>query len=187
MRSRPFQRVSATAVGMAFGILLSGGLVVVLMVAMFRGVGDSPLGATDASFEIAADFTLPSFDGGSFTLSEYADGPVFVYFWASWCTPCVREAPLIERLWPEYEAAGYAFVGVNVQDSERDARAFIERFSVTFPTVFDRGEGVYLDYGVFGLPEAFFLRPGLVVNQKFLGELVEGELRDMLRRIDVES
>jgi len=151
----------------------------VLAVAMFRGVGDSPLGEVEAGFTEAADFTLPSFDGDPFTLSDYSSGPVFVYFWASWCGPCFREAPLIERLWPEFEAAGHQFVGVNILDSEDDARAFIERFELTFPMVLDGG-GTYLDYGVVGLPEAFFLRPGLIVNRKFIGELTEAEFRRML-------
>jgi cytochrome c biogenesis protein CcmG/thiol:disulfide interchange protein DsbE len=174
-----FERVSVVAVGTVAGIFLAGGLVLVLAVAMFRGVGDSPLGEVDAGFTEAADFTLPSFDGEPFTLSDHSSGPVFVYFWASWCGPCFREAPLIERLWPEFEARGYMFVGVNILDSEGDARAFIKQFELTFPMVIDEG-GTYLDYGVVGLPEGFFLRPGLGVNRKFIGELTEGEFRRML-------
>ena len=107
----------------------------VLALGLARGVGDSPLGEVDAGFEAAADFTLPTFDGGTFALSEYTDAPLFIYFWASWCAPCFREAPLIERLWPEFEAAGYTFVGVNILDSEGDAREFIERFDLSFPLV----------------------------------------------------
>lgn len=173
------ERVSVVAVGAVAGILLVAGLIAVLAVAMFRGVGDSPLGEVDAGFTAAADFTLMGFDGEPFTLSDHSSGPVFIYFWASWCAPCWREAPLIERLWPEFEQAGYTFVGVNILDSERDARAFIEQFELTFPMVLDGGE-VYLEYGVYGLPEAFFLRPGLVVNRKFIGELTEPEFRRML-------
>lgn len=174
----------------------------VLAIGLSRGVGDSPLGEMEAGFVEAADFTLPTFDGGLFTLSEHADGPLFIYFWASWCAPCFREAPLIERLWPEFEAAGYTFVGVNILDSEADARAFIEAFELSFPLVisldseqdarafidaFDlplrpvmESIDIYLAYGVYGLPEAFFIRPGLVVNQKFIGALTEPVFRQML-------
>ncbi len=174
----------------------------VLALGLARGVGDSPLGEVDAGFEAAADFTLPTFDGGTFALSEYTDAPLFIYFWASWCAPCFREAPLIERLWPEFEAAGYTFVGVNILDSEGDAREFIERFDLSFPLVanldseedvrtfveqFDLSlprvmdsRDIYLAYGVYGLPEAFFIRPGLLVNRKFIGELTESVFREML-------
>jgi cytochrome c biogenesis protein CcmG/thiol:disulfide interchange protein DsbE len=177
----------------------------VLAVGLARGVGDSPLGEVEAGFAEAADFTLPLFSGGSFTLSEHSDRPVFIYFWASWCAPCFREAPLIERLWPEYEAAGYTFVGVNILDGEADARAFIDRFQLSFPTVMNLdsevdarafieefnlplprvmdSRDIYLAYGVYGLPEAFFVRPGLFVDRKFIGELTEPVFREMLEAL----
>lgn len=169
-----------------FFALLSAPLllfVIVLGVAMTRGVGGRPLGSVDPRLDIAADFTLPTFDEGSFTLSEYAGGPVFVYFWASWCPPCRQEAPLIERLWPEYRARGYTFVGVNIQDSEADARAFIDEYGITFPAVRATGTSVYVEYGVYGLPEGFFLRPGMIVNEKFIGALKESGFRAMLDRL----
>ena len=161
----------------AGGVTLA--LAATLAFAMSQGVGAERLGEVDAGFETAPDFTLPTFDGGSVTLSEYADGPVFVYFWASWCGPCYREAPLIERLWPEYEAAGHTFLAVNILDREEDARAFIEEFGLTFPNVIG-GDSMYLEYGVYGLPEAFFVRPGMVLDTKFIGELAEPQFREML-------
>ena len=175
-------RVLVLSVGAA-ALLLSGALAV----GVARGVGDSPFGAADAGFEIAADFTLPAFDGEPITLSQYAGGPIFVYFWASWCGPCVREAPLIERLWPEFAAAGYTFVGVNVLDRDTDARAFIEQFGLTFPMAAGGRSQIYVEYGVYGLPEGFFLHPGMVVSQKFIGELTEDRFREMLARIEPEG
>jgi cytochrome c biogenesis protein CcmG/thiol:disulfide interchange protein DsbE len=147
---------------------------------MSRGVGREPLGVTDAGFVVASDFTLPTLDGGLFTLAEHADGPVFLYFWASWCRTCQRDAPVVQRVWPDYEQAGYTFVGVNILDDEEDARAFIERYRLSFPNVRDLSGRVYLEYGVYGIPESFFLRPGLLVSEKFLGEFSESALRRML-------
>ena len=164
-------------------MLGAGGLVlalaVTLAVAMSRGVGAERLGEVDAGFVTAPDFTLPTFDGESITLSDHAEGSVFIYFWASWCGPCYREAPLIERLWPEYEAAGHTFLAVNILDREKDARAFIEEFGLTFPNLIG-DDSVYLEYGVYGLPEAFFVRPGMALDAKFIGELTEPEFRAML-------
>ena len=156
--------------------------IAVLGVALSRGVGQPSVGATDAGFEVAGDFTLPTFDGGTFTLSEHAQGPVFLYFWASWCQPCREEAPIIERLWPEYRDRGYTFVGVNIIDSEEAATAFIDEFDLSFPMVRDVEGAVYLDYGVYGVPESFFLAPGLEVDAKFLGKLTEESLREQLDR-----
>ena len=153
-------------------------LLATLGVALYRGVGDSPLGPDDAAFRLAPDFAAETLDGATFRLGQHAGRPLFLYFWASWCAPCEREAPLIERLWREYEARGYTFVGVNVMDNAADAAAFARRHGLTFPIV--SGNDVYLDYGVVALPEAFFVRPGLRVSGKYIGELREDGFRAML-------
>ena len=169
-------RLALGAVGVVLALLLAA-----LGVAIDRGVGDSPLGESPASFRLAPDFTAETLDGESFSLGRHSGGPLFLYFWASWCAPCEREAPLIERLWQEYEARGYTFVGVNVMDNHTDAVAFARRHGLTFPIV--RGADVYLDYGVIALPEAFFLLPGLRVSGKYFGELREADFRAMLERL----
>ena len=91
---------------------------------------------------------------------------------------------MIERLWPEFAAAGYTFVGVNVLDRDTDARAFIEQFGLTFPMAAGGRSQIYVEYGVDGLPEGFFLHPGMAVSQKFIGELTEERFREMLARIE---
>lgn len=171
-------RLIAAAAGAA---LLA--LVAVLALASARGVGGDRLGEVDAGIDRAAEFRLPALGGGEVSIADYAGGPVFLYFWASWCAPCDREAPLIERLWEEFGARGYAFLGVNILDSEREARRFVERHGLSFPTLVDGDGGVYLEFGVDGVPEAFFLAPGLRVERRFVGELRERELRAMLESI----
>ena len=164
-------------IGVGSGLLA---LVVVLAFASARDVGRDPIGEVDPGIERATAFSLSTLEGGEISIADYANGPVFIYFWASWCAPCEREAPLIQELWAEYEALGYTFIGVNILDSEREARRFVERHGLTFPSLFDGEGNVYLDFGVNGVPEAFFLAPGLEVERKFLGELREAELREML-------
>jgi cytochrome c biogenesis protein CcmG/thiol:disulfide interchange protein DsbE len=161
-------------------------LVVVLAFAMSHDIGNNALGRTNTSLHTAYNFSLPTFDGKMFVLSEHVSGPVFIYYWASWCAPCEAEAPLIQSLWPEYQARGYTFVGVNIWDREVDARAFLKRHDITFPTVIDDGE-TYLDYGVSGVPEAFFLLPGLDVEAKYIGELSEDAFHERLAKIAAPS
>lgn len=163
-------------------------LVAVLAVAMTRGIGNDSIGRANTSLDTAYDFALPTFEGELFILSEHAAGPVFVYFWASWCAPCEAEAPMIQSLWAEYQARGFTFVGVNIWDGGVDARAFVERHKLTFPTVINRDDDTaYLDYGVYAVPEAFFLRPGLEVDAKYIGELTEADFRERLDNLDTPS
>ena len=177
MRSGQLNRVLVAAVGVGVA-----GLIAVMAIAMLRDIGNDDVGRATTELTSGVDFDLPAFDGSRFVLAEHANEPVFVYFWASWCAPCEQEAPLIQALWPEYEALGYTFVGVNIWDSEESAREFVTRHGITFPIVIDDGT-TYLDYGVYGLPEAFFLRPGLLVEQKYLGALTEEPFRERLAAI----
>lgn len=149
-----------------------------LVLALIQGVGGDR--QAESTIGEAPDFTLEAFDGSTLSLADHEGQPVLLYFWASWCTPCKTEAPLMEKLWAEYRDRGYLFIGMNIWDSETEARAFAEDYGLTFPLVRDRENKVYLDYGVESLPLAFFLQPDLEVDRRHLGELKEAELRSML-------
>lgn len=77
------------------------GLVAVLAIAMSAGVGGLDARRSDPRDSSAAPFAVETFDGEPFALDDYASGPVFIYFWASWCLPCDQEASIIESVWPE--------------------------------------------------------------------------------------
>lgn len=152
-------------------------LLVVLGVALARGRSEDQRVLAGGG---APEVRMATLQGGEFNLGEHAQGPVFVYFWASWCLPCRTEAPLIQRLWREYQGRGYTFVGVNIWDGEKDARAFVQEYGLTFPTVADQKGEVYLDFGVERLPTAVMLAPGLKIDRRFVGQLGEPELRTLL-------
>lgn len=175
MRTLRGQPVLLVGAGIVF--LLVGGLAF----AFINDNGDNQAG--EAGVGQASNFSIEAFDGSTFTLADHSDKPVLLYFWASWCEPCKTEAPLIQRLWPEYQAKGYVFVGMNIWDSETDAREFAQDYGLTFPVIRDRENKVYLDYGVERLPMALFLRPGMDIDRRYLGELKESDLRSMLDRL----
>ncbi len=114
----------------------------------------------------AAPFSLPLFDGGRFSLAEHRGKVVVIDFWASWCVPCQEEAALLEATWRAYRDRGVVFVGVNFQDQEAAARAFIREFGLTFPNGRDAGSRIAVDYGVYGIPELFFVtREGRIASK----------------------
>ena len=125
----------------------------------------------------APDFTLDRLDReGTLTLSDLDGKPRIVNFWASWCQPCKREAPLLEKTWQKYKARGLVVVGVDVNDFSGDARRFAKRYGMTFPLVKDGDGQVAGDYGTQLLPETFFVdRRGKVVHQ-VLGELEQADV-----------
>lgn len=132
----------------------------------------------------APDFTLERLDrAGTLTLSSLRGKVVVLNFWASWCLPCKKEAPLLERTWEQWRDSGVVFVGVDAQDFRSDARAFMRRYGITYPNVYD-GKGSTLGrYGVTGFPETFFVgRDGKLVGERVQGRISEQELRDGIER-----
>jgi cytochrome c biogenesis protein CcmG, thiol:disulfide interchange protein DsbE len=79
-----------------------------------------------------------------------------VVFWASWCGPCAREAPAIERF-SQNPAGRGRIVGVDWSDGLSSARAFVKRYGWTFPNLRD-GEGLVGNaYRMTGLPSTFVI------------------------------
>ena len=178
--ARPRPALLITLVAGAGFLLLLGGLAV----ALHRGVGGSAVGRQEAALTVAPSFTLTRLDGELFDFAEEnRERPVFIYFWASWCVPCQTEAPVIEALWPQYRDRGYVFLGVNMWDQPEDARRFVNEYRLSFPVVADEARAVYVEYGVQGLPTAFFVAPGGAVRAQFTGPLDEGTLRGLLDEI----
>ena len=79
-------------------------------------------------------------------------------FFASWCDPCVEEAPLLNRLQRRLAGRG-TVVGVSWNDAIADAQAFVREYDVAFPVVRDVDGDFARAYGVNGLPETFVLDP----------------------------
>jgi cytochrome c biogenesis protein CcmG, thiol:disulfide interchange protein DsbE len=136
----------------------------------------------------AAKFTLTSFAGDPVSLERYRGRVVMLNFWASWCRPaCYEEAPVIERTWQAYRDKGVVVLGVDVQDQDEAARKFIEQFQHTFPNAPDPGGRVAVDYGVYGVPETFFIDRQGRVRFKQVGELTDDIARERLEALLAEK
>lgn len=102
-------------------------------------------------------FSLSLFDGGRFDLAAAGGRVVLVNFWSSWCLPCRDEAPLLEATWRAYRGNGLVVVGVNLWDAEHEARAFLQRYRISFPAGSDPKGRTAIAYGVAGIPESYFV------------------------------
>ena len=124
----------------------------------------------------APSFDLDQFDGGHFAVTDHLGQPVVINFWASWCVPCKEEASALEEAWHHYSAHGVTFVGVDIQDTEVDARSFIQQYNITYPNGPDTAGRITIDYGVVGIPVTFFVDRGGVIVRRFVGPIAYQDL-----------
>jgi len=115
-------------------------------------------GSRVAVGESAPDAPVERLDGkGTISLADYRGGWVLVNFWASWCQPCEEESPAIESFARKHRD-DLTVLGVNSKDNSADARAFIDKYDLTWDMVKDTGDRSDA-YGVLGFPESFLVDP----------------------------
>lgn len=132
---------------------------------------------------IAAPFFNFELNNGETINSNNTNGkPLFIYFWASWCNSCIKEMKLIENEWNYYQNEEYIFVGVNVFDNEKDASSFVDKNGITFPISYKNKDSIVVDFGLNGIPEAFFITEDLIIKKKIIGPFDEKELKISLEQ-----
>lgn len=162
-------------------------VIVPLLLVLIVGLGRDPRAIPSPLVgRQAPDFILPLFDHGTLDTATLRGKVVVVNFWASWCVPaCSDEAPDLQRVWDQYRDRGVVVVGVDIQDHEPPALAFINRFGQTFPNGMDPTGKISIDYGVYGVPETFVIdqRGRIVFKQAgaITDDLLITQLTPMLR------
>jgi len=102
--------------------------------------------------------SLPRLEGGArAALADYRGTVVVLNYWASWCTPCRQESPLLERWQRRLAKRGGTVVGIDSLDVTADARAFVREFGLTYPMLRDRDGETQRRFGVSGYPETLIV------------------------------
>jgi cytochrome c biogenesis protein CcmG/thiol:disulfide interchange protein DsbE len=118
----------------------------------------------------AEDFSL-TVDGKALHLSDYRGKVVVLNFWASYCQPCVEEAPSLNRLQHHIEPRGGTILGVSLDPEPAGYENFLKNFAVPYPTwrdphLEDGKSKIALDYGTSLIPETYVIdRRGKIVRK----------------------
>lgn len=135
-----------------------------------RGDGSQEVGTRPG--RLAQDFEASNLDGERFRLSDLRGRPLVINFWATWCTSCLAEMPVLEEQRRAHVEDGLAIVAVNVGEGAGDAREFIDALQLReFFVAMDPDLTIADAYGVRGLPQSVFVDRNGVVQATYLGQL----------------
>ena len=113
---------------------------------------------------------------------------VVLNFWASWCLNCRDEHPVLQSVSPLYEGKGVQFYGVIYNDTPQNAEAWLQEMgAVPYPHLIDPEARVAIDYGLYGVPETFFISKTGRVAYKQIGPLTPEILKTWIDKLLKEA
>ncbi|TLN08520.1 TlpA family protein disulfide reductase [bacterium] len=164
-------------------VLVGMGAVGLLLWLAVMVMGGLNLRQTAASGEEQApelDFTVKKLDGSPVALSSLRGQVVLVNFWATWCTPCKEEMPLLQAYYDAHKEDGFVLVGINVSDDVEDAQAFISQYGYTFPVWSDAAGNVLIDLNMNGLPASLVVDAQGRLVKRWIGPLAQEDLDQVI-------
>ncbi len=126
----------------------------------------------------SAEFDNPS--GESLAMTAFQGKPLVINFWATWCTPCVEEMPLIDAFFRENESKGWQVLGLAIDQPSR-VRQFLSQFPVSYKIGLAGLNGTdlakKLGNDVGGLPFTIVLNANGQLKQRKLGKLTADDIK----------
>jgi thiol-disulfide isomerase/thioredoxin len=129
------------------------------------------------------DLSGPALTGGHVVPNDYRGKVVVLNFWANWCAPCREEQPDLQAAWERLRGDGVAFVGVNYRDDVNAARAYVDEFGVTYPSIVDEPGRILGELGIPGLPATVIADADGQLRFRVLGTVDEDLLDELIDRV----
>jgi cytochrome c biogenesis protein CcmG, thiol:disulfide interchange protein DsbE len=166
-------------------VAIIAALVVVLVLAFRQDPHDLRTGTVGKP---AAAFALQKLDGtGQMQITPGGAKVIVVNFFASWCIPCKQENPALVRVYERYRNSDVEFIGVLYQDSQDAGLKYVRDNGVVWPTLNDDQGRTAFSYGVFGIPETYFIGPDGIIAGRHIGPIDETTLVNGIESLRVKA
>ncbi len=129
-------------------------------------------------------FSLTDMQGDTHNLEQYRGNIVLVQFWATYCTPCRKEMPTMNRLIQKMEGKPFKIVTINMAESQDMVQAFLDEVPVDFPVLLDRDGATIGEWKVFAAPANFILdKNGKIVFTLY--GAIDWDADDMVKKLSL--
>jgi peroxiredoxin len=119
--------------------------------------------------DTAPDFTLKNIQGNNLNLAEQRGEIILINFWASWCGPCRKEMPVLQKLQDKYQDLGVQVWGINVEQENQAGKDFLADLDLRFPIFFDQTNALSQNYQVEAMPTTVMIDRDGKVRHVFQG------------------
>jgi cytochrome c biogenesis protein CcmG/thiol:disulfide interchange protein DsbE len=182
------ERFGATSRTAKISLVIAAVAIVAAIVASAFPGGHSPAHSAGPP-PLAKPFSLATVGhpGQHVSLAAYAGRPVIVNFFASWCEPCQQETPLLARFYRQ-SGGRVTVLGVDSNDATANAERFMRKAGVQYPVGADPyPASTTTSYGVYGLPQTFFLNASHHVVSHIAGALTMKDLTSGVAKMRASS
>lgn len=148
-----------------------------------KGVG---IGQSAPDFVAAEDEHQPlliDLDGKPIRIRDFSGRPLWIVFWATWCTPCQEEASDIRASYRAHRSDDLAVLAIDIQESTAAVRQFALSHDLDYRIGLDPTAAVQALYGGLGLPAHFFLDGNGVIRDRYFGQMTRELMEQHLRAI----
>lgn len=136
--------------------------------------------------KMAADFTLKDVDGNQIRLNELRGNIVLLDFWATWCQPCRKELPSIDKLNRQFKDKGVIVLGIN-SEQPGVVKGFLKKNEYSLTTLMDSKSAVHRMYGARSIPTVIVIDRAGLIKAHFIGGRSEQDLLSALRTAGLEN
>ena len=134
------------------------------------------------------DFSLENLEGSKVNLKDFRGKVVMLNFWATWCPPCRREMPSMEKLYSRIDRNKIDIAAVNIQEKKETVSDFVSQNNYTFPVLIDEEGKAASIYQIRSIPTTFIVDKAGYIRAQFIGtrEWNEKDIISIFNRLAAE-